>query len=102
MQTVKKIGLGSAFRVGAVLGGLIFAIVGLPVVLIVTSSMLGQLLETQTGGSFSGGIGLVAGLVIYIIGIFLYAIISGIGFLIDALIYNIVASIVGGIEIELE
>jgi len=102
VQTVRRIGLGSAFKVGAVLSGLIFAVVGLPLVLIGTSSMLTQLLASETGGSFSGGIGIVAALVIYILGIFLYAIVGGIGFLIDALIYNIVASIVGGLEIELE
>jgi len=102
VQTLKRIGLGSAFKVGAVLSGLLFAIVGLPLVLIGTAGPLGQMLSAQTGGMFSGGIGLVFGLVLYILGIFIYAIVGGIGFFIDALIYNIVASIAGGLEIELE
>jgi len=102
MQTLKRIGLGSAFKVGAVLSGLLFAIIGLPLVLIGTSGPLAQMLSTQTGGMFSGGVGLALGFVLYILGIFIYAIVGGIGFLIDALIYNIVASIAGGLEIELE
>jgi len=40
--------------------------------------------------------------VIYIVGIVVYGVVGGIGGAIDAFLYNLVAGIVGGLEVEMD
>ena len=103
MKTIRHISVGSAFKVGAVLTGLVFIVIGFFVVLLPAlfgASLLGAMLGNQGGGS-AFGTGLISGVIIYILGIIVYAIIGGISGAIDAWLYNIVAGWVGGLEIDL-
>ncbi|PKO22777.1 MAG: hypothetical protein CVU38_07640 [Chloroflexi bacterium HGW-Chloroflexi-1] len=80
MHTLRRIAVGSAFKVGAALSALLFAVLGFFVVLlpgIFGASILGALLRDQGGGG------------------------AGIGFAIEAWLYNIVAGWIGGLEVEL-
>ena len=64
------------------------------------ASVLGAFMGDQ-GGMGAFGMGAGVSFILYLVGIVVYAILGGIGFAIEAWFYNIVASIVGGIEIEL-
>ncbi len=102
MQTIRYIAVGSAFRVGAALYALIFAVIGFFLVLlpgIFGASLLGALLEDQGSGAF--GAGFIASVLIYAIGIIVSAIGGGIGAAINAWLYNIVAGWVGGLEVNI-
>lgn len=101
---VRYISLGSAFKVGLVLSALLFSIFGL--IFIVSAgalgSILGSAMDTSQRQLLGGmGAGLVGGIIGYVIGIVVYGIIGGIAFTINAFFYNVVAGIVGGIEIDL-
>lgn len=108
MQTIKHIGIGSAFKFGFLLGGLMFAVFGVFIVLLPSlfgGGLLSGLMREQgmdMGRELFGlGAGLVSGLIIYVVGIIVYAIFSAITLAIQAVIYNIVATFGGGIKIEL-
>lgn len=108
MRTVRRIGIGSAFKVGAVLSALLVALFGIPFLILpglLGASLLGTVLSEQGQGAGEAagalGAGLVGSLVFYIVAIISSAIFGGIGYAIQALIYNLVAGWVGGIEVEL-
>ncbi len=103
MQTIRHISVSSAFKVGAVLTALVFAVLGFFVVFLPSlfgASLLGAMLGNQGGGS-AFGTGLIGGIILYVLGIVVYAILGGIGGAIDAWLYNVVAGWVGGLEIDL-
>jgi len=103
MHAIHRITIGSAFRVGVVLSALLFIIFGFFFLLLpglFGASLLGALMGDQ-GGMGAFGMGAGTSIVLYVVGIVVYAILGGIGFAIEAFFYNIVAGIVGGIEIEL-
>ncbi len=103
MHTLRRIAVGSAFKVGAALSALLFAVLGFFVVLlpgIFGASILGALLRDQGGGG-AFGLGFIGSLIVYVLGIVLYWILGGIGFAIEAWLYNIVAGWIGGLEVEL-
>lgn len=103
MQTIRRITIGSAFKVGAVLSALLFLIFGFFILLLpglFGASLMGSLMGDQ-GGMGAFGMGAGASIILYLVGTVAYAILGGIGFAIEAFFYNIVAGIVGGIEIEL-
>jgi hypothetical protein len=59
----------------------------------------------MVGGSDSAsafGVGFLTSVVIYIVGIVVYGVVGGIGGAIDAFLYNLVAGIVGGLEVEMD
>lgn len=102
MHTLHRIAVGSAFKVGAALSALLFAIVGFFVVLlpgIFGASILGALLGREGGGVF--GLGFIGSLIVYVLGIVIYWILGGVGFAIEAWLYNIIAGWVGGLQIDI-
>jgi hypothetical protein len=100
--TIQNVSIGSAAKVGAVLTGLLMTIFGLFIVVLpglMGASFMAMMMGDQAGSSF--GVGLIGSLIAYVFLIVLYTILGGIGFAIYALLYNIVAGIVGGIEMDL-
>ncbi|MGH2545205.1 MAG: hypothetical protein ACRDIB_20635 [Ardenticatenaceae bacterium] len=100
---VRHVSLGSAFKVGVVLSALLFAIFGLILLLFSSAltAMIGTVAQEAGQGLPLPGQMMAGGIVFYIVGIFAYGLLGGIGFAIQALFYNIVAGIVGGLEIDL-
>ncbi len=95
---LKRIGIGSAFKVGFVLGALLSAIVLLPFGFLMALGILGsegRMTELLAASAVSGVITMFCGPLIYG---FLY----GLGAALSALIYNIVAGVIGGLELTLE
>lgn len=97
MKTVNRIGVGSAFRVGAALSAFLFLVLGFFIVLL--PGLFGADLMREILGSSSGGAGVA--IIVYVVGTILYAIVGGIVGAIYAWLYNIAAGWVGGIEIDL-
>ncbi|MGB0384667.1 MAG: DUF3566 domain-containing protein [Ardenticatenaceae bacterium] len=100
MKTIRRISTLSAFKVGAVLSALLFGVFGFFLILIpgiFGASFLGAIF----GDSNAFGAGFLMSLVWYAVLIVIYAIIGGIIGAIDAFLYNIVASWMGGLQIEL-
>ena len=102
---LRRIDIGSAFRVGAVISALAFAVFGLLFIL-----LQGLLLSSLTvafqadGRDFSSafaGAGVLGLLCFYGVGIVFAAIFGGIQFAIIAFCYNLTANWVGGIRLEL-
>jgi hypothetical protein len=109
--TLKRIDVGSAFRVGFVVYGLMWAIFGLLFVLL-QSWLLNAFSRSISinGGSYGNnfnpalfmGTGLVSMLCFYGVGIIASAIGGGITFAVGAFVYNLSANWIGGIRIELD
>ena len=101
MATLKRIGPGSAFKVGA----LTYAILGLVVgaCLAFFSMAAGSLggLAGSPASPAARAFGLGMGLGAIIIVPILYGIIGGIGGAIGAFIYNLVAGWIGGLEVDI-
>jgi hypothetical protein len=103
MHTLRRITVGSAFKVGAALSALLFAVLGFFVVLlpgIFGAGILGALLGDQGGGG-AFGLGFIGSLIAYVLGIVIYWIVGGIISAIEAWLYNIVAGWIGGLQIEI-
>jgi len=103
MRTIRRISIGSAFKVGLVLCALVFAVLGVFVIVLpglFGASLLGAMMGDQ-GGMSAFGVSFATSVIIYLAGIVVYGIFGGIVLAIEALLYNIVAGIVGGLEIEL-
>jgi hypothetical protein len=100
MAVVRRIGPGSAFKVGLVL----YAVIGLVMGLFIAgvSGIAGSLAPVASQGglnarSFGMGMGMGAIIIIPI----LYGIIGGIIAALMAVIYNVVAGWVGGLEVDI-
>ena len=109
--TLKRIEVGSAFRVGFILYGLLFAIFGLFFVLLqgamlnwVTNMMRGSTFDTPNvpNTSVFMGAGLLGALCFYGVGIVFAAIMGGIQGAVIAFCYNLTANWIGGLKIELQ
>jgi hypothetical protein len=103
MRTIRRISIGSAFKVGAVLYGLLWVIVG--GLLLLAQLAFGGMLAGAAGGRQGAGmfgLFLGGGIVFYVIGIVLYALFGGIFSAIAALFYNFAAGWVGGLQVEME
>ncbi len=103
--TIGHISIGSAFKVGVALYALLFAIFGLIGLIFygLFISMAGAAASQGTNellGILGGGF--IGGLFAYAFGIFFYGFMGGIFTAISALLYNIVAGFVGGLEVDLE
>ncbi|MCU0498763.1 MAG: DUF3566 domain-containing protein [Anaerolineae bacterium] len=103
MVTVKRIHVASAFRVGALVFGILFAIVGFCYTMIVVPALSSPQFARQLGLEDAGSISPLNFLITFVVcGVPLYAAIGGVFGALFALIYNRVAQWVGGLEIELE
>lgn len=111
--TLKKIDVGSAFRVGFVVYALLFAVFGLLFVALqglLLSGMAGLARNSVSGGTgMSGGdlsvffgAGVLGLLCFYGVGIVAAAVGGGIQFALGAFCYNLAARWIGGVQIELE
>jgi hypothetical protein len=109
--TIKRIDVGSAFRVGLILYALLFAIFGL--LFVAFQGLLLSGLESLMRASIEDGsslpvdapivtFGLLSLLCFYGVGVVIAAIFGGIQFAVGAFCYNITSGWVGGIKVELE
>jgi hypothetical protein len=101
MATVKRIGAGSAFKVGAVVYAFLGLLVGICMALLsMVSGSLGSLAGGAPGARALGfGFGFGFGAII--IFPILYAIIGGVFGAIGAALYNLAAGWVGGLEVDI-
>jgi len=100
MATVKSISPGSAFKVGLVTYGILGLIFGLIwAFFAMVAGSLGSLASQAGGATRVLGFGLGIGAII--IFPILYGLIGGIFAAIGALIYNLAASWVGGLEVDI-
>jgi transmembrane protein DUF3566 len=101
MATLKRIGPGSAFKVGAVTYAILGLFIGACFAFIsMIAGSLGSLAGSQAGPAaraFGLGMGLGAIVVVPV----MYGIIGGIGGAIGAFIYNLVAGWIGGLEVDI-
>jgi Transmembrane domain of unknown function (DUF3566) len=108
MVTIKRIGVGSAMKVGALLYALLFTVFGFIILGLqsLTLNALTSALNQQgsSSGISSGGLmagGLAAFCIFYVLGVIFAAIGGGIGGAVTAFLYNLVANWVGGLQVEL-
>jgi transmembrane protein DUF3566 len=100
MATVKHIGPGSAFKVGLVVYAFFGLIVGICMALF--STMIGSLGSMAgTGGPAMKAFGFGFGLGSIIIFPIFYGVIGGIAGAVGAVVYNLVAGWVGGLEVDI-
>jgi hypothetical protein len=95
MATVRRIGPGSAFKVGAVTYAFMGLLLG--VLFALTSMLGGALVPAYGAGLFRMVFG--AGAIVFFP--ICYGIIGGIGGALGAVIYNLVAGWVGGLEVDI-
>jgi hypothetical protein len=101
MTVIRRVSVGSAAKLLAVLNALIFAVFGGFMVIL---TILGSMVGVAGGGSDvlgAAGVGIIGTVIFYLVGIVGMLIAGAIGGAIYAFVYNIVASITGGIEVEL-
>ena len=94
MAVVKSIGPISSMKIQGLLGAIMGLIVG-------AFLSLAAMLGLATGGSEMGAMGMLFGIGAIIIVPIFYGVLGAIGGLILALVYNVCAKIVGGLEIEI-
>ena len=94
--TLKHIGVGSAFKMGAAVGGILSAIILVPLGLLTAIGVVGSD-DTSliAAGATMGQLTMFCGPVVY-------ALIYGVLTALNALVFNVIARIVGGLEIHLE
>lgn len=98
MQTLRRIGVGSAFKMGFALNALIMIVVGFFIIFL--PSIVGSMLFMSELSNL-GGMGLIGGIVGWALMIVFGGIAGGIGAAIYAFLYNMAAGWMGGIEIEI-
>ncbi len=104
--TIKHVGVGSAFKVGFVLNAIIFAIIGLIILVlqVLLAPALSSALRNVYGSTTSidlTTIELPILCISYVIGIVLAGIGGGIAFAIYALFYNLASRMSGGLQVQL-
>ena len=100
MATVKRVAPGSAFKIGLVMYAILGLILGIFMAFIsMVAGTLGSLGESAAPGAKLLGFGMGFGaIIIFPIG---YGVIGGIFAAIGAVIYNLVAGWVGGLEVDI-
>lgn len=103
---IRKLGIFSVAKMYAVMMLVISLLISIPYGLfIIVFSLIGGVgagAEDAMGGLLVGGGGVVIGLVVMIGLPIFYGLIGFVAGVIGALVYNILAGLVGGIEIEVE
>ena len=100
MATLKRVGPGSAFKVGLVIYAFLGLLLGICMAFfsMVAGSLTGMMGPDATTAKMMGfGMGFGA-IIIFPI---MYGIVGGVGAALGALIYNLVAGWVGGLEVEI-
>lgn len=100
MQRIRRIGVGSAFKIGAVLSALLFAVFG--IFFLVLPGLFGATIFGAFFGRQGGAGVLVASLIGYVLGTVCYGLIGGVFMALYAWLYNLVAGWVGGLRIEMD
>lgn len=107
--TLKRIDVRSAFRVGMIVSGLLFAVFGLLVVALqgvflnaITRSGSFDIPNAPNSTTIILGTGVLSLLCFYGVGVVVAAIFGGIQFAVGAFCYNRAANWVGGLKLELE
>jgi len=100
VANLKRIGPGSAFKVGLVTYGILGLILG---ILMALFSMLAGSVATMSGWGSAAGLGFMAGFGLASIIIFplIYGVCGGVFGALGAVIYNLVAGWVGGLEVDI-
>ncbi len=104
-KEIRSINPFSAGKVGCLLGGLLTAIFGcffLFLPMAVMPGLLASAAPDQSGALHVLGGGVVGAAVLYIVAIITEAVVAAVVWLIGALIYNLVAKMAGGLEIDLD
>ena len=100
---IKKLGVLSVAKMYAAMAFVISLLIAIPYGLfIIIFSLMGASAARGDAGLAMGGFGIVGGIAVMILLPIFYTLMAFIGGAIGALIYNIFASFVGGIEIEIE
>jgi hypothetical protein len=109
MVTIKRIGVASAMKVGALLNGLLFTVFGIFILGLQSlsvsllsnsfSSSQGSTNSITSGNLMAGGLAFFC--IFYVVGVIFATISGGIGGAVAAFFYNLVANWVGGVEVEL-
>ncbi len=99
--TIRRVGVGSAFKVGALMLLLFWAVFGI-IFLVLQGSLLASMVNSSNFPARGAGLGLGTLCVFYLIGMVIYTIIGGIVGAAYAFFYNLVSGWVGGLELELE
>jgi len=99
MATIKRIGPGSAFKVGLVVYAFLGLVIGVFVALF--SMLAGSLVPSGNGIVAPAAFGMGFGLASIIIFPILYGIIGAVVASIVALLYNLAAGVVGGVEVDI-
>ncbi len=100
---IKKLGLMSVAKMYAAMAFVISLLIAIPYGLfIIGFSLLGAAGTKGDAALAMGGMGVVGGIAVMIILPIVYTLMAFVGGLIGALIYNLFAGLVGGIEIEVE
>ncbi len=101
---IKKLGILSVAKMQAAIMGAVSLLISIPYGLIIIAlSLFGAAAGSRGDSGFAlGGLGIVGGIAVMIILPIVYAVFGFIFGAIGALVYNVVAGAVGGIEIEVE
>ncbi len=104
MVVIRRIDVGSAARVGAILSGLTVAVLGLPVLLLQSlflNVMTVSFNDARVDSALIGGsllFSLICGWLVFIV---ISAIFGAIYFTVLGLLYNLTSTWVGGVRVEL-
>jgi hypothetical protein len=107
MVKIKRIGIGSAFKIGAIYSALSYAIFGLLLVLL-QSAFLNAILSMSSSfdSDFRAGdltaFSIGSLLIGYVCGIPFAAVFGGIFAAVSVFLYNLTSGWVGGLEVELD
>lgn len=100
MAILRRVGPGSAFKIGLVLYGIIGLLLGIVMACVsMVAGSLGGLGQSAVPGARVLGLGMGFGAIIVFP--LLYGVIGGVFAAIGAAIYNLVAGWVGGLEIDI-
>ena len=110
IRTIRRVTVGSAFKVGAVLSAVFFAVVWAPIIILegLGLALLSSVNSSSntygsSGANYSSAFGAGSLIAIgcgWIVGVFVAALVGGISFALYAWIYNFTFGIHGGIRTE--